>query len=326
MEPREATINAQHQSLIAALLAGDRRALARAITIVENWAPGAAEILRSTYTHTGRSFIFGVTGPPGAGKSTLVDVLARLWRDGGKTVGIIAVDPSSPFTGGAILGDRIRMTNIGTDPGVFIRSLATRGHLGGLSQAAADVVKVLDASGKDVIIVETVGVGQAEVEIAGLAHTTAVVVVPGMGDDVQAIKAGILEIGDVFLVNKADRDGADRTVMELEVMLDLANRQGWRPPIVKTVAATSENCGAALEAIERHHRNLIESGLLEKRRMAQGEHELRELVGRFAAARILKRAEESGEFASLAQRVASRSLDPYSAAEQILAQHGDARS
>lgn len=322
--------NLQHaeppENIISALLAGDRRALARAITLVENAAPGAADILRETYSQTGRSYVVGVTGPPGAGKSTLVDVMARLWRAEGRTVGIVAVDPSSPFTGGAILGDRIRMVSIGTDPGIFIRSLATRGHLGGLSQAASEVVKVLDASGKDIIIVETVGVGQAEVEIAGLAHTTAVVVVPGMGDDVQAIKAGILEIGDVFVVNKADREGADRAVMELEVMLDLANRRGWRPPIVKTIAQTGDNVGGMVAAIERHRRHLTESGALEKRRMAQGEHELRELVGRFASARILGRAEESGDFATLAQRVATRGLDPYSAAEEILAKHGDARA
>lgn len=327
--------DAQPENIITALLAGDRRALARAITIVENGPAGgggsagtgtigASDILRETYKLTGRSYILGVTGPPGAGKSTLVDTFAKLLRAQGKTVGIVAVDPSSPFTGGAILGDRIRMNSIGTDPGIFIRSLATRGHLGGLSRAASDVVKVLDASGKDVIIVETVGVGQAEVEIAGLAHTTIVVVVPGMGDDVQAIKAGILEIGDVFVVNKADREGADRAVMELDVMLDLANRQGWRPPIVKTIANTGENVAAVVEAVERHRRHITDSGALERRRMTQGENEIRELVGRFAAARILAGAEESGDFAALAQRVATRGLDPYSAAEEILAKHGEA--
>lgn len=202
---------------------GDRRALARAITWVENGAPEAAGLIRAAYPLTGRAHVIGVTGPPGAGKSTLVDRLAGQFRKQEKTVAIVAVDPTSPFSGGAILGDRIRMQRTLADPGVFMRSLASRGHLGGISVATSDVVTIMDAFGFDVIIVETVGAGQSEVEIMELAHTTCVVLIPGMGDDIQAIKAGILEIGDVFAVNKADRDGAERTVMEIEMMLDLGH-------------------------------------------------------------------------------------------------------
>lgn len=202
---------------------GDRRALARAITWVENGTPEAGELIRATFPATGRAHVIGITGPPGAGKSTLVDRIATQFRKQGKSVGIVAVDPTSPFSGGAILGDRIRMQRTLSDPGVFMRSLASRGHLGGISLATADVVGLLDAFGFEVVIVETVGAGQSEVEIMGLAHTTCVVLIPGMGDDIQAIKAGILEIGDVFAVNKSDRDGADRTVMEIEMMLDLGH-------------------------------------------------------------------------------------------------------
>ncbi|HEY3367255.1 MAG TPA: methylmalonyl Co-A mutase-associated GTPase MeaB [Symbiobacteriaceae bacterium] len=210
-------------TLIERFLQGDRRALARAITWVENGADEAAALIRATYPLTGRAHVIGITGPPGAGKSTLVDRLAGRYRQMGQSVAIVAVDPTSPFSGGAILGDRIRMQRTLADPGVFMRSLASRGHLGGISIATGDVVGLMDAFGFDVIIVETVGAGQSEVEIMELAHTTCVVLIPGMGDDIQAIKAGILEIGDVFAVNKADRDGADRTVMEIESMLDLGH-------------------------------------------------------------------------------------------------------
>lgn len=209
--------------LVQRFLAGDRRALARAITWVENGQPEAREVIKSIYPSTGRAHIIGITGPPGAGKSTLVDRLASHLRQSGQSVAIVAVDPSSPFSGGAILGDRIRMQRSLTDPGIFMRSLASRGHLGGISLATGDVVSLMDAFGFDIVLVETVGAGQSEVEIMGLAHTTVVVLVPGMGDDVQAIKAGILEIGDVFAVNKADRDGADRAVTEIEMMLDLGH-------------------------------------------------------------------------------------------------------
>jgi LAO/AO transport system kinase len=327
-----------HDQLLERILAGDRRALARAITLIENGDPAARNLLRDLHPHSGRAYVVGITGPPGAGKSTLVDHLARTWRERGRTVGIVAVDPSSPFTGGALLGDRVRMQSVGLDPGVFIRSLATRGHLGGVSRATADVVKAIDAFGKDVIMIETVGVGQAEVEVATLARTTVVVVVPGMGDDVQAIKAGILEIGDVFVINKADRDGVDRTVMEIEMMLDLgsregglagrdgglAGREGWRPPVVKTIAQTGEGVEAALDAAERHHRHLKDTGALAAKLLSQGERELRDLVAGFAAGRILARAEAGGDLSALTEAVVARRIDPYSAAEEILTRFGGA--
>ena len=231
----------------------------RAITAVENEG-GSAELLRSLFPSTGRARVIGITGPPGAGKSTLAQRLAQAYRRRGKTVGIVAVDPSSPFTGGAILGDRIRMAEIYTDPGVFIRSMATRGALGGLARATSDAVDVLDAAGFDVVLIETVGVGQDEVDIIKAAETTAVVLVPGLGDDIQAIKAGILEIGDVFVVNKADRDGADRTAAELAMMLDLSAPKGWRPPIVRTVAPSNTGVEEVLAALESHGEYLAGSG------------------------------------------------------------------
>lgn len=310
---------------VPALLAGDRRALARLITAVENRAPEARSMMKEVYPHTGKAHIVGITGSPGVGKSTLVDALTAELRKNGRTVGIIAVDPTSPFTGGAILGDRIRMQGVGLDEGVFIRSLATRGHLGGLSRATSDVIRLMDAFGKDVVIVETVGAGQAEVDIVRLAQTTVVVTVPGLGDDIQAIKAGILEIGDVFVVNKADHDGAERAANELELMLSLNPEQGgWRPPIVKTVARDGAGLPELAEKVASHLAYLRESGRLAEKNQATSESELKAIVTARAGARILGAAGASGLLPELVARVAGREVDPYSAADEILRRHGGA--
>ncbi len=239
--------------LFERVLAGEARAVARAISTVEDGAGGASELMKAIFPHTGRGLVVGITGSPGAGKSTLVDKLASLYRSRGERVGIVAVDPSSPFSGGAILGDRIRMQTLGLDPGVFIRSMATRGNLGGLARATVDAVAILDAAGYEKIIVETVGVGQDEVEIVKTADVSVVVLVPGMGDDIQAIKAGIMEIGDVFVINKADREGVLRTEKELEALLSLAHRPDmWMPPIVKTVATENKGLEALAAAVESY--------------------------------------------------------------------------
>lgn len=310
---------------VPALLAGDRRALARLITAVENRAPEARSMMKEVYPHTGKAHIVGITGSPGVGKSTLVDALTAELRKNGRTVGIIAVDPTSPFTGGAILGDRIRMQGVGLDEGVFIRSLATRGHLGGLSRATSDVIRLMDAFGKDVVIVETVGAGQAEVDIVRLAQTTVVVTVPGLGDDIQAIKAGILEIGDVFVVNKADHDGAERAANELELMLSLNPEQGgWRPPIVKTVARDGAGLPELAAKVASHLAYLRESGRLAEKNQATSESELKAIVTARAGARILGAAGASGLLPELVARVAGREVDPYSAADEILRRHGGA--
>src|SRR2546422_6609681 len=249
---------------------GDTRALARLITRVENRSADSLKILQQLFPHTGKAEIIGVTGSPGSGKSTLVDRLAVSYRQKEKTLGIVAVDPSSPFTGGAILGDRIRMQTLGTDPGIYIRSMATRGHLGGLATATADVVTVLDAAGKDPIIVETVGVGQDEIEIVKLADVSLVVLVPGMGDDVQTLKAGIMEIGDIFVINKSDRPGVEKMERAILAMLSLANRSdGWCPPVVKTIATQGEGIDTLVESIDRCQQFFEKSALrAEKKRAA----------------------------------------------------------
>jgi LAO/AO transport system kinase len=253
-------------SLTDGILAGRYRSLARAISMIERDDPDAERLLAEIYPSTGHARIIGVTGSPGSGKSTLVAALAKHYRAQEKRVGIVAVDPTSPFTGGAILGDRIRMVDLYTDRGVFIRSMATRGFLGGLAKATNDVVDVLDASGFDVVLVETVGVGQDEVEVVRTVQTNLVVLVPGMGDDIQAIKAGIMEIGDIFVVNKADRPGADKTVTEVTMMMSLVEEHGdWVPPIVKTVASRSEGIAELDTAIEKHFEYLEASGELDRR-------------------------------------------------------------
>jgi len=313
----------QGRELARGLLAGQRRALARAITLAETGGPAARALLAQVYTRGGRAHIVGVTGSPGAGKSTLVNALALHWRRAGRTVGIIAVDPTSPFTGGAILGDRIRMQPLGGDPGVFVRSMASRGRLGGIARATGDAVTLLDAAGFDLVVVETVGAGQSEVEIAGTAHTTVVVEVPGMGDDVQAIKAGILEIADVFAVNKADREGADTTVRQLRVMLDLGGPapDGWRVPILKAVAMRGEGVVELAAAVDDHLAHLRESGGLARRERNRAAREFESIVREAALARVRSGVADAG-WSALVEQVARRELDPYSAADQLLIGHG----
>ncbi|HEU5161532.1 MAG TPA: methylmalonyl Co-A mutase-associated GTPase MeaB [Thermoanaerobaculia bacterium] len=258
--------DARIDEIIDGVRSGATRALARAVTLVERDDPAADRLLAAIYPQTGRARVIGITGSPGAGKSTLVDALARHYRKEGKKIGIIAVDPTSPFTGGAILGDRIRMQGLYTDPGVFIRSMATRGFLGGIARATTDVVDLLDAAGFDLVVVETVGVGQGEVEVIRTVQTNVVVLVPGMGDDIQAIKAGIMEIGDIFAVNKADRPGADRTVTEIMMMMSLVEEHGdWVSPVVKTTASLEKGITELADALEKHREYLVTSGEITRR-------------------------------------------------------------
>ena len=303
------------------VLAGDVRAAARLIRLIDDARPEAEAILRELWPRTGRAQIVGITGNPGAGKSTLVDRLVAHLRAQGKTVGVLAVDPTSPFTGGAILGDRIRMQDHALDPGVFIRSLATRGQLGGLSRATSDSARVLDAMGKDVILIETVGVGQDEVEICRLAHTTVVVVVPGLGDDIQAIKAGILEVADLFAVNKSDREGADRTVRDLRSMLELSHavgkEAGHEIAIVKCVASRNEGVAEVWSAIEAHYQFLKSGPGLVERETQRAKNELVEVLrDRLLSVALEKLAQEGAHLDDLALRIARREIDPYSVADE----------
>jgi GTPase len=311
------------ESWVAKILAGDARAISRGVTVIENRGNGAEELLQALFPHTGRAFRIGVTGSPGTGKSTLVDRLAARFRADGKTVGIIAVDPSSPFTGGAILGDRIRMLRHSEDAGTFIRSMATRGYLGGLAQTTGDVSLLLDAAGKEVILIETVGVGQGEIEVVRVADCTLVVLTPGMGDDVQSLKAGLMEIGDVFVINKSDREGADRLEEQLLAILGLVpERDGWKPSVVRTVATQDQGVGDLIGQIGLFREHLEKA----QDRPARERSYWKEWLLRLLQSRLMERAVARGvdeaEFDRLVSEVASRTKDPYSAVNEILARMG----
>jgi len=311
------------QELVNRVRSGDARALARAISLVENHGAHSIEVLKHLFPFSGRATLIGMTGAPGAGKSTLVDQMAREYRKQRKTIGIIAVDPTSPFSGGAILGDRIRMQAHYADPGIYIRSMATRGSLGGLASTTADVATVIDASGRDLVMIETVGVGQGEVDIVGLADVTVVVLVPGMGDDVQTIKAGIMEIADVFVINKADRDGAERVEREIRAMQSLSVRSdSWVPPIIKTVATEGSGISDVVSAIEQYREYLIEGSAGDHRRVANWRKRITEMLRDALFRRVVVDYLGDGEADRLAAEVAEHKRDPYSLVEQIVGELG----
>jgi len=302
------------------LRGGDRLAAARLISLVENEDPAAREIMRQLHQHTGRAHIVGVTGPTGSGKSTLVSALTKVLRRHSKSVGIIAVDPTSPFSGGAVLGDRIRMQDLATDPGVFIRSMGTRGSIGGIAVATNDAVNILDAFGKDVIIVETVGAGQVEVDIVRLAHTSVVVTMPGGGDEIQAMKAGIMEIADIFVVNKADREGADRAAAAIEMMIEIVEREpAYAPPVLKTIATAEIGADKLCDAIISHFAFLQEHGLLEEKARQRIMAELMEIINRRVGSTVTHALVEDTEMIELMKKlVDTREIDPHSGASMVI--------
>jgi LAO/AO transport system kinase len=307
------------QSWVDRIRSGEVRALARAISTIEDNRPESRELLKTLFNYTGKARIIGMTGAPGAGKSTLVDQLAREYRKQERTAGIVAVDPTSPYTGGAILGDRIRMQAHHADPGIFIRSMATRGHLGGLARATTEVATVLDAAGKDVVLIETVGVGQDEIDIVRLADITVVILVPGMGDDVQTIKAGIMEIADIFVINKSDREGADRVAREIRSMQSLAVRSDkWTPPIIKTVATTAQGIPELAKAIADYERYLKQNNLLLKKKITNWQDRLTEMLRDSLLERLLSERLPEAEIARLAADVAEHRRDPYSLVDEIV--------
>ncbi|HZE70609.1 MAG TPA: methylmalonyl Co-A mutase-associated GTPase MeaB [Pyrinomonadaceae bacterium] len=309
----------EKNSLSNRVMAGDPGAVARAISKVEDGTPGASQLMRDIFPRTGSALIIGITGSPGAGKSSLVDKLALFYRGQNERVGIVAVDPSSPFSGGAILGDRIRMQTLGLDKNVFIRSMATRGNLGGLARATVDALSILDAAGYSRVIVETVGVGQDEVEVVKAADVSVVVLVPGMGDDIQAIKAGLMEIGDIFVINKADREGVFTTEKELQALLSLAEREdGWVPPIVKTIAIENKGIVDLAQAIEAFRNSQLKGAVSSERRRAIARWRIVELLREQLVARVLESQQAAERLERLAEEVATRRRDPYSAVEEIM--------
>ena len=310
--------------LVEKVTSGDVRTVARLIRDVDDGMPEVRDVLKALYPHTGKAYIIGITGAPGVGKSTLVDQMVANLRKRGKTVGVLAVDPTSPFSGGAILGDRVRMQRHSVDPEVFIRSLATRGHFGGLTQSTRSAIDILDAMGKDVILVETVGVGQDEVDVMRSVHSTVIVVIPGMGDGIQALKAGILEVGDIFLINKSDRDGADKTLNELQLMIEMDqkkfDRGFWKPPILKIEAVFDKGVDDFLDAVDRHAQYLeqTEGGLKSRRSPDKVRQEMVDMIKARLVEEVLDKLTESGDFDRAVDAIVKGDLDPYTACENLV--------